>query len=121
MKYWIGLRVYYFAQVYLYIVHDNIINFDNWYSVQHIKFIFITLKTYERMQFFESSQIPSLPQHQRYWNSFNIKRIIESKLNFNNIMDQSRFFTLNKPESGAWLHTIPYHKIGTFIDFDMVY
>jgi hypothetical protein len=46
----------------------------------------------------------------------NIKRIIESELQFDSDFDKARFKAIQQRESGAWLHAFPSKNIGTCLD-----
>jgi hypothetical protein len=46
----------------------------------------------------------------------NIKRIIESELQFDSDFNKARFKAIQQRESGAWLHAFPSKNIGTCLD-----
>uniref|UniRef100_A0A8D8LE32 Uncharacterized protein n=1 Tax=Cacopsylla melanoneura TaxID=428564 RepID=A0A8D8LE32_9HEMI len=60
--------------------------------------------------------IPKVPMFQKSWDDLHTKRIIETKLIFNNTTDSARFKAFQKKESNAWLHALPSSSVATLLD-----
>jgi hypothetical protein len=63
-----------------------------------------------------NNETPSSLKIQKSWDMINIKRIIESELQFDSDFDKARFKAIQYRESGAWLHAFPSKNIGTCLD-----
>jgi hypothetical protein len=63
-----------------------------------------------------NNETPSSLKIQKSWDMINIKRIIESELQFDSDFDKARFKAIQQRESGAWLHAFPSKNIGTCLD-----
>jgi hypothetical protein len=63
-----------------------------------------------------NNETPSSLKIQKSWDMINIKRVIESELQFDSDFDKARFKAIQQRESGAWLHAFPSKNIGTCLD-----
>lgn len=61
------------------------------------------------------TELPVIPSSQKSWDQMTVERHL-GQMEFNSDTEKARFLAIQRPESSAWLHSLPSKEIGTLLN-----